>query len=100
MDNVNIKLLDNKSIVVFRGALNINHISAIMEEIEELVNFENDVDIQIDSPESIDITFMQMLLAMRNSCIKKGSRFEIKSQVSDDILALMKNAGLDEFLNN
>ncbi len=100
MDNVSIKLLDDKSVVTFRGVLNINNIVDIKQELEELITFEQDLDVQIELPETIDITFIQMLVAMRNSCLGKKAKFSIKSQLSDDVFGLMKNAGLDEFLNN
>lgn len=100
MDNINIRLLDDKSIVTFRGALNINHIVSLKQEIEELVSFESDLEVYLESPESIDITFIQMVVAMQNSCKAKGTKFKIQSKLSDDILGLLRNAGLEELLNN
>lgn len=100
MNNVSIKLLDDKSIITFRGALNISHIVALKQELEELITFDNNIEIQIESIESLDITFIQLLVSMRNSCVSKNTSFNIACQLSDDLLSLMKNAGLNDFLNN
>ena len=99
MDNINIRLLGDKSIVTFRGALNINHIVSLKQEIDELVSFETDLEVYLEAPESIDITFIQLLVAMQNSCRVKGTAFQLKSQLSDDIIGLLKNAGLEELFN-
>ena len=100
MSNVSIKLLDDKAIVTFRGQLNINHISNIQKELEELITFENELDVVIESPESIDITFVQMIVSMRNSCATRGSKFSVHGEFSDDLTSLLKNVGLYDFLNN
>lgn len=100
MENVSIKLHDDKSIIIFKGALNINHISAIKAELEELISFENDIEVRLESPDSIDVTFVQLLVALRNSCKAKGSKFTIFSQLSDDVRGLMRNAGLEDLFIN
>lgn len=100
MENVSIKLHDDKSIIIFKGALNINHISAIKGELEELISFDNDIEVHLESPDSIDVTFVQLLVALRNSCNAKDSKFKITSQLSDDLLGLMKNAGLEDLFIN
>lgn len=100
MENVSIKLHDDKSIIIFKGALNINHISAIKGELEELISFDNDIEVRLESPDSIDVTFVQLLVALKNSCRAKDSKFKITSQLSDDVLGLMKNAGLEDLFIN
>ncbi len=100
MNNLSIKLLDDKSIITFRGALNISHIISIKQELEELITFDSNLEIQIESVDSMDITFIQLLVSMRNSCRSKKTNFNITCQLTDDLLGLMKNAGLNEFLNN
>lgn len=80
----------------FGGDLVINHIDKMAAEVKDALPQPADVTIVIDNPSNIDMTFIQLALAVRRSCAEGAKTFEIKATVKDDLKELLVKAGLDK----
>jgi len=85
--------------VKFGGNLIINHIEKIYEEMQELITPEQPVTFIIDNPDNLDITFVQMVIAVKHLWKAKGKEFHVKTELKDDLKQLMAKAGLESELN-
>jgi len=96
-----IKIVDEQEKVSFRfsGQLIINYIEKIVEEVRESINLEKDLEIVIDNPEAIDITFMQLILALKFTYSNQNQEMTISSSLSEELKTLIKNSGFYNVLN-
>lgn len=101
MSAYTIKIADNKGIteLTCKGNLIINNIEKIYAELQETLTTDNDVNVVIDDPENLDITFVQLVLAIRKSVLSRGHAFSIKTKLKDDLKQLIAKAGLDKEIN-
>ncbi len=96
-----IKIVDEQEKVSFRfsGQLIINYIEKIVEEVRGSINLEKDLEIVIDNPEAIDITFMQLILALKFTYSDQNQEMTISSSLSEELKTLIKNSGFYNVLN-
>lgn len=80
----------------FGGDLIINHIDKMAAEVKDALPQPADVTIVLDNPSNIDMTFIQLALAVRRSCAEASKAFDIKATVKDDLKDLLVKAGLDK----
>lgn len=80
----------------FGGDLIINHIDKMAAEVKDALPQPADVTIVLDNPSNIDMTFIQLALAVRRSCAEASKAFDIKATVKDDLKELLVKAGLDK----
>lgn len=80
----------------FGGDLIINHIDKMAAEVKDALPQPADVTILLDNPSNIDMTFIQLALAVRRSCAEASKAFDIKATVKDDLKELLVKAGLDK----
>ena len=85
--------------VKFSGNLIINHIEKIYEELQELIVPGQPLSIVVDNPENMDITFVQMIVSVKHLWKEKGSEVHVKSELKDDLKALLSKSGLDREMN-
>lgn len=91
--------LPEQMIIRFSGQLIINHIEKITDEVKNNVKVDKDLQIEIDNPESVDVTFIQLLLTLKTTLKANGKKIIINSELSDDIQTLLKNSGFHYVLN-
>lgn len=103
MDNLQYKVvydeLPEKAIMRFSGQLIINYIENITDIVKGKVNTSKDLDIIVDNPESVDITFIQLLVSVKNTIEKAGKKVNIDANLKDEIQALITNAGFNHVIN-
>lgn len=99
-ENFNINYKDNKGQLdmVFSGQLTINSIAKITESVKAHLKNPSAVNITVKDADNIDLTFIQLIQAIKNSGKKKGFEVNLSFSVSDDTAALLKNAGFESFL--
>ncbi|MCT4586528.1 MAG: STAS domain-containing protein [Carboxylicivirga sp.] len=91
--------LPEKSIVRFSGQLIINHIEKITDEVKNQLSFDKDLHIEINNPDSIDVTFIQLLLTLKTTLKGNGKQTVISSELNDDLKVLLNNSGFQYVLN-
>ncbi|HHU00859.1 STAS domain-containing protein [Xiashengella succiniciproducens] len=100
-DNFNIeyKQTDGVLNIEFSGQLTIVSIKKVTESVKsQLSNKPEKVVILADNVENIDITFIQLLKAIKNSGSKNGFDVTYSLRLSDDLSSLVRNAGFEKLL--
>ncbi len=90
---------DGKKVFKCSGDLVINHIDKMTTEIKDALAQPTDVSLVIDNPNNVDMTFLQLVVAIRHSCQQAEKNFEVHSTIKDDLKELVVKAGLSKELN-
>lgn len=90
---------DGKKMLKFGGDLVINHIDKMAAEVRDAVAQPADVEITVDNPDNLDMTFIQLVTAVRHQAQAAGKKFEIHATLKDDLKELVEKAGLAKELN-
>lgn len=93
--NVIYEELPEQAILKFSGQLIINYIEKIAELVNKKLNTEKDLQIEIDNPESIDITFVQLVLAIKSTLQVNSRKITITGNLKEENLTLIRNAGFN-----
>lgn len=84
--------------LTFSGDLIINHIDKMAAEVKEAIQSPSDAVVVVSDPSNIDMTFIQLLLAIRRQTTEGGKAFEVKSTIKDDLKELIQKSGFDKAL--
>lgn len=84
--------------LTFSGDLIINHIDKMAAEVKEAIQSPSDTVVVVSDPSNIDMTFIQLLLAIRRQTTDGGKVFEVKSTIKDDLKELIRKSGFDKAL--
>lgn len=87
-----------KKTFTFGGDLVINHIDKMVAEVRDALPEPADVSVVVANPSNIDMTFLQLVVAMRHSCAGAGKTFEVRAELKDDLRELVAKAGLEKEL--
>lgn len=90
---------DGKKQLKFGGDLVINHAEKMAAEVREALPEPTDVSVTVDNPGNIDMTFIQLVTAIRHQAEAAGKKFEISSSLKDDLKELVVKAGLNKELH-
>ncbi|MCU4175869.1 hypothetical protein [Carboxylicivirga sp. N1Y90] len=103
MDNlpysVSYEELPEKYILNFSGQLIINYIENITEQVKKSVSANKDLEINIKNPDSVDVTFIQLLLAIKATFKASEKEVIIKTELKDELVTLIANSGFNYVLN-
>lgn len=103
MDNlpysVTYKETPEKNILTFSGQLIINYIENITEQVKKSVKANNELEINIQNPDSLDVTFIQLLLAIKATFKASEKEVIIKAELKDELVTLIDNSGFNYVLN-
>lgn len=90
---------DGKKELKFGGDLVINHAEKMAAEVADALAEPANVVLTIDNPGNIDMTFIQLVTAIRHQAQAAGKTFEIHTTLKDDLKELVLKAGLNKELN-
>jgi len=103
MDNLPYKViyeeLPEKVLLHFSGQLIINYIENITEAVTNKVTASKDLDVKIDNPDSIDVTFIQLLLSIIKTFEANDKKVSVTSELKDELKTLIGNSGFSYVLN-
>lgn len=91
---------DGRKELHFSGSLIINNIEKLYAELQELLIIDKPISIYIDNPDNIDITFIQLVVSIKKSCLEKKIDVKIISSLKDDYRQLIEKAGLIKEITN
>ncbi len=97
--DINVSEKDGNCVLTCKGNLIINNIEKIYAELRDQLHFDMPLVVNIDSPEAIDITFIQLVVSLRKTYEKKGLNVSVNSKLNDDMVELIAKAGLNKELN-
>jgi len=84
----------------FSGNLVINYIEDITGEVKDKIDMGKPVHVEISNPESIDLTFVQLVISLQKTCMKKDISFTVSAKIKDDQKLLLTNAGFKNIISN
>jgi hypothetical protein len=67
--------------------------------VKEKVNLKKDLEIVVDNPEAIDVTFIQLILALKSTYSKRDENIIISFSLSEELKTLILNSGFYNVLN-
>lgn len=88
----------DKKTLTFGGDLVINHIDKMAAEVRGALPGPADLSVVVSNPSNLDMTFLQLVVALRHSCAAAGKTFEVRADLKDDLRELVAKAGLDKEL--
>ncbi|GEM_PF-2964058 len=91
--------LPEQSVAQFSGQLIINHIEKITAIVKQELKTDKDLKVEIVNTESIDVTFIQLLLSIKDTFKSNGHKVNINAELNEDLQILIKNAGFQYVLN-
>jgi len=91
--SIDIKLDGNVQEMIVSGELIINHSDLIKEEMIGLLDYSKNLNIRVTNPSSIDITFIQILLAIKKAYKSNGLNLSIQGTFNEEVFNLVTNAG-------
>jgi len=96
-----IKIVDEQKKVSFRfsGQLIINYIEKIVEDVKGKVNLQKDLEVVVDNPDAIDVTFIQLILALKSTYSKQDKNVTFSFTLSEELKTLIVNSGFYNVLN-
>ncbi len=81
------------------GDLIINHIEKIKSSLDETINLDQNINLILDNPSSIDITFIQLIISLMKTSQENDNEFTFSGNFSDEINGLIANAGFKDLFN-
>ncbi|MCQ2235651.1 MAG: STAS domain-containing protein [Bacteroidales bacterium] len=85
---------DGKKQVRLSGSIIINHIEKVYDELKSQITPDDEVDLVVENPENIDITFVQLVLSMKKAWKESGKALNITTTLPDDLTTLLAKAGI------
>lgn len=86
-------------VLKFGGDLVINHIDKMVAQLRQELAEPQDLSVVVADPSNIDMTFIQLVIALKKTAAENGKKFELKTTLKDDLKELVVKAGLDKELN-
>jgi len=90
----------DKLTLKFSGSLVINSIEEITNEVKEKMDTGRSIHVYIANPENIDLTFIQLVMSIRKTCINKNIEFTVSAKIKEDLKLLLTNAGFSNIISN
>ncbi len=91
---------DKTDIYVLKDQVLVNQIETVKKNLLSLIDKSNTIQIVGDNIKNIDITFIQILLALKKSAKIKNKQINFNLNLSEDIVVLLENNGFIEFNKN
>lgn len=96
--NVQISDQQDKMIAHFSGNLVINYINEIVDIVKGNF-FSKPLDLIIDNPESIDLTFIQLVLSIQKDSLDNNQDLSVTANIKHELKSVIANAGFNQFFN-
>lgn len=85
--------------LVFEGDLSIQHAVAIKNNILEKISESTALKIVVKHEARFDVSFLQLLLAIKAKFQRQGNTFDIEFNINDEAKALLHASGIDGLLH-
>jgi len=94
--SIEIKKEKDKKLLLITGDLIINYIAKIKESISEKLDDTIGLKIKVTNPSSMDITFIQLVCALKKTFENKSLDFSVEGTFNEEIYSLISNAGFND----
>ncbi len=97
---IKLKNKPDKLTLKFSGNLVINYIEDITRSVTEMADMSKPLHIDIANPDSIDLTFIQLVISLQKTCLNKNIEFTVAARIKDDLKIILANAGFNNIISN
>lgn len=97
--SVQLKNEKEKQVLTFSGQLTINYIQKIKDAVTKQINFSKDLEIKVENPDNLDITFLQLLQSLKITFEQNQRNFSATATLPNELLSLISNAGFSTLLS-
>jgi ABC-type transporter Mla MlaB component len=88
----------NTQVLLLEGEFGLKYIDRIKSRIDS-INFDsNKITIELKDINSIDLSTIQLVYSLKKTLCDKGKMVKIVSEIPEDIIPLIRNAGFYDFL--
>ena len=81
--------------ITIEGELTLSNALAVKEELITLLNKNDSLEVDCKSIQQIDLSGIQLLLALKQSAISQNKTIKLECDLPDDISKIIKNSGFD-----
>lgn len=89
---------DGATQIRFSGQLIINNIEKINGDLASKLAIDKALEVVIDNPENVDITFIQLIASLRKTWKASGLPFAVTATLKPDLVQLIEKSGLESQL--
>jgi len=89
---------EKKTTIILEKELTIFSIEKIKDQIIDTYKSNEEIHFKLKDINNMDLTFIQLLFSLKQSAIKNKKIVTVESELSEDILSLLKNADLHRIL--
>jgi len=95
METFKVKYANKKGLTeaVFSGQLVISNIEKITKDVRNNLKTDKSLHLVVKDVDSMDLTFIQLIISLVNSCEKSGNEVSTSIDVPHEIKLLLTNAG-------
>jgi asparagine synthetase A len=86
--------------IVFSGQLTINYIKKIKDCVNDQIDFSRDISVNVDNPDNLDITFLQLLQSIKTTAELNKRQFMVTTTLPNELEILVSNSGFSDLLNS
>ncbi len=90
---VSLKKENDITSLTFSGQLTISNIEKIVSETKDEILSAQSIQIIVKDVENLDLTFIQYVSSIKQSAKKTKTEIEVISELPDELLLLVENAG-------
>lgn len=91
---------EEKVKIILKDSLTIDNTEAIRKKIIEKLDKYKSVDLELINMQSIDLSGIQLITALKKYCLEKTVDFNIQAALSDELSQLMEYCGITSLLVN
>ena len=89
---------DDELKILFKGELEIENISLILEEVKTLLKNKKKIEIEINNTGNIELSFLQLLIAIKKTCNKQKATLKISFNIPEETESLLNSAGYEKLV--
>lgn len=83
---------------MFEGALTIQHVMEIKQDIEQRINKTSPLHISLKKVTQLDLSFLQLLLALKKNYSSHGLSMQIHMELEQDLRQLIQISGFQQLI--
>ncbi len=94
--NVSLSVINESTVnIIIEGDASINSEEEFYRQILPLVSEYNILEVEIKNIEVIDLTFIQLLLSLKNTLKYKNKNYKFSFDISEQMKSILDNSGIN-----
>lgn len=90
----------NTQLLLLEGEFGLKYIDRIKSRIDSIKFESNNIIIELKDISSIDLSTVQLVYSLKKTLCDKGKMVKIVSEIPEDIIPIIRNAGFYDFIKS